>query len=368
VSYWSDKSSTTTAWSLPATVQEDSTSGDTGSGYVTTALAHSPSTVGIGSYGSQTATTNAVSGKGTEWTVILAPAGYSQNQPPVAAFTSSCAALTCSFNAGGSTDSDGSVTGYSWDFGDGSSPDLTSAPTHTYSTPATYQVTLTVTDNDGATGSVINPVTATAPGPQIGFVGANQADGSGTALSVPAPTGVGTGDALLLFESFASTTATTSTPAGWTLVGTTSKTNLTTNVYSKTATAADAGSSIGVGFSASVKASLVVADYQNAVLPVETDLSATAAGTTAHTAPALSGLAAGSWVVSYWTDKSTTTTSWTPPAGVTQRAAVYGTGSGADSALVADSGPETSSPALTATTNATSGASAQWSLALSPTS
>jgi hypothetical protein len=229
-------------------------------------------------------------------------------------------------------------------------------------------VKLTVTDNDGATGSITNSVTPKAPGPQIGFVGANKADGSGTSLSVPAPTGVGTGDALLLFESFASTTATATTPAGWTLVGSTNKTNLTTNVYSKAATAGDTGSSIGVSFSTSVKASLVVADYRNAVLPVETDLSATAASTTAHTAPALSGLTAGSWVVSYWTDKSTTTTSWTPPSGVTQRAVVYGTGSGADSALVADSGPVTSSPALTATTDATSGSSAQWSLALAPTS
>ncbi len=57
-----------------------------------------------------------------------------------------------SFSSAGSSDSDGTITGYSWDFGDGNSS--TSAnPSHTYTSSGSYTVTLTVTDNDGATNA-----------------------------------------------------------------------------------------------------------------------------------------------------------------------------------------------------------------------
>ena len=41
------------------------------------------------------------------------------NSPPVASFTSACSLLTCSFNASGSSDADGSIASYAWNFGDG---------------------------------------------------------------------------------------------------------------------------------------------------------------------------------------------------------------------------------------------------------
>ncbi len=75
------------------------------------------------------------------------------NAPPAAAFTSSAAGLTASFNGGGSTDSDGTIASYAWNFGDGSTG-TGATPTHTYATGTTYNVTLTVTDNQGATGTV----------------------------------------------------------------------------------------------------------------------------------------------------------------------------------------------------------------------
>lgn len=58
------------------------------------------------------------------------------------------------FNAGGSSDPDGTIASYAWNFGDGSIGSGVS-PTHTYftTTTKTYQVTLTVTDNEGATRS-----------------------------------------------------------------------------------------------------------------------------------------------------------------------------------------------------------------------
>src|SRR5207247_520474 len=72
------------------------------------------------------------------------------NQPPVANFTSSCPTLTCSFTST-SSDPDGSIAGYSWNFGDGSPVVTTQNPSHTYGAGGRYTVTLTATDNPGAT-------------------------------------------------------------------------------------------------------------------------------------------------------------------------------------------------------------------------
>jgi PKD repeat protein len=366
VSYWADKSGTTTGWTLPADVTGRSTFIDTGTSFDTSVLADSGSTVGTGNYGAKTATTNKPSGKGAEWTVILAPAGATPNQKPTAAYTSSCTGLTCSFNGTSSTDPEGPIASYAWDFADGVGSTSTSAtPSHQFSAPGTYQVKLTVTDSQGATGVLTKPITVSAAGAAISFVGGATFDGNGTVAKVTVPAATNTGDTLLLFESHAST-GTSTAPAGWTLVGSTSKTNLVTNVYRKQAAAGDASSSVTVTYPATVKASLVVADYRNtAASPIETSVSSVS--TTVHSTPALTGLTAGTLVVSYWTDKSTTNSAWTTPAGVTKRADVYGTAAGADSALLADSnGPVTGNyPSQTATNNAPSGSSAQWSIALS---
>jgi len=90
----------------------------------------------------------------------LNPAGGSTtNQPPVAAFTSSCSALTCAFTST-SSDPDGTISAYNWNFGDGGTSTAQN-PSHTYATAGPYTVTLTVTDNQGATGSVSHSVTVT---------------------------------------------------------------------------------------------------------------------------------------------------------------------------------------------------------------
>ena len=80
------------------------------------------------------------------------------NIPPVASFTFSCTLLTCSFDGSASRDSDGTITNYAWNFGDGTTGSGVTV-THTYRAPGTYGVTLTVTDNGGATGSQSNNVT-----------------------------------------------------------------------------------------------------------------------------------------------------------------------------------------------------------------
>ena len=65
-----------------------------------------------------------------------------------------------SFFSTGSSDSDGTIASYSWDFGDGGSS--TSAnPTHSYAAAGSYTASLTVTDDDGATDSDTANVTVT---------------------------------------------------------------------------------------------------------------------------------------------------------------------------------------------------------------
>ncbi|MGG7465877.1 PKD domain-containing protein [Plantibacter sp. YIM 135347] len=87
--------------------------------------------------------------------------GNVPNQAPTAAFTSHATDLSVAFDATGSSDSDGVVSSYAWDFGDGTTG-TGATPTHPYAASGDYTVTLTVTDDDGATATVQHPVTVLA--------------------------------------------------------------------------------------------------------------------------------------------------------------------------------------------------------------
>ena len=71
------------------------------------------------------------------------------NQPPTALFSATLNNMAVSFNASGSTDPDGSISSYAWDFGDGQSGSGVTA-SHVYASPGSYNATLTVTDSRGA--------------------------------------------------------------------------------------------------------------------------------------------------------------------------------------------------------------------------
>ena len=86
------------------------------------------------------------------------------NQSPTANFnadpTSGAAPLEVSFNASSSSDSDGSIIIYTWNFKDG---DTGTGETinHTFNSIGSYIVELTVIDNEGATDSTTKTITVT---------------------------------------------------------------------------------------------------------------------------------------------------------------------------------------------------------------
>jgi len=90
------------------------------------------------------------------------------NQSPTASFTanptSGVVPLAVSFNASNSSDSDGTIVSYAWDFKDGA---IGTGQTinHTFISAGSYNVELTITDNKGATGLDTKTIIVTTPEP-----------------------------------------------------------------------------------------------------------------------------------------------------------------------------------------------------------
>lgn len=94
------------------------------------------------------------------------PGKCTPNQPPkaVIAVTPGQTVQTgqsVTLSGSGSTDPDGTITSYAWNFGDASAGTGVTT-SHAYTAAGTYTVTLTVTDNLGATGTATTTVTVQA--------------------------------------------------------------------------------------------------------------------------------------------------------------------------------------------------------------
>ncbi|MCU1431106.1 MAG: domain containing protein, partial [Actinotalea sp.] len=91
--------------------------------------------------------------------------GAAENREPVAAFVATPTCLTVQVDAAGSTDPDGTIASYAWQFGEGGATGSGVSASHTYATAGQHTITLTVTDNQGATNVTTRQVTVTAPPP-----------------------------------------------------------------------------------------------------------------------------------------------------------------------------------------------------------
>src|SRR6185312_12125005 len=95
--------------------------------------------------------------------VAVANAAGPENRQPEADFNWHCDDLVCQFTDA-SRDPDGTVSAWSWQFGDGNGSDQAN-PLHAYAAAGTYTVTLAVTDNGGATTEKSTQVTVSAAPP-----------------------------------------------------------------------------------------------------------------------------------------------------------------------------------------------------------
>ena len=126
---------------------------------------------------------------------------------------------------------------------------------------------------------------------------------------------------------------------------------------------------VGVPLSGSAKHTLTVAAYRgvDAAPGLTFARSADTASHAQRVAPGVN-VPAGAWVVSYFADKSSTTTSWSSPS-TTSRQQVCNADAGRVCSLLADSGgpvPAGAWAGATASTDAPSNKATTWSIVLAP--
>ncbi|MCZ3388009.1 MAG: PKD domain-containing protein [Actinomycetia bacterium] len=302
------------------------------------------------------------------------------NIDPSAALSIDCWGLDCDMDASASTDSDGGIVTYDWDFGDTATASGQTA-NHVFATGGTYPVTVTVTDDRGGVDTASQELTVSAIPTSIAFRAAGSADGgNGNLPSAAVPAATQVGDLMLLFISNG-TDRTADTPSGWDGLGTQSDDELRTQVFWRFATAADLGTVVSArlrdagGLAQAAPNTATMAVYSGVDTPPVVDASSAAeptlvnGGVTDHTTPQITVPADGQWVVSYWADRTASlSTAWTAPSGESFRADAYSSGSiSRVSSVLTDGGGPTLAGirgGLTAAADGDSRKATMWSIVL----
>ena len=188
------------------------------------------------------------------------------NLAPTAAFTRTCHGLACAFDSSGAADADGSLTRYAWDFGDGQTSTAAN-PSHTYAVPGTYNVRLTVTDNQAVTDNETVPVNVEEAPPiesPIAFVASASSAANNSTPRVTVPASAAPGDRLVLVLSYNNLARTVSAPTGvtgWHQLDSIAADSMGTVAWTKVVQAGDPGTAVTVPLSGNAKYTLTVADY-----------------------------------------------------------------------------------------------------------
>ncbi len=345
VSFWSEKSSTDgVTFTLPGDVSSRGTATGTGSGKVSGVVADSASAVPTGAALGKTATVSAPSSRSVTFSVVVSPGLDAGNRAPEASFTVDCVALSCSFDASGSSDPDDDPLTYSWAWGDGTPAGNGVSPSHTYASPGSRTVTLTVSDGELDDTATETATTTEPPSEEVGeleLVGADTTAGNRSNHRTTIPANVEAGDTLLLFLTTNSTTSTIANPAGWTLLETRDGNGVRGRAWSRVAGPLDAGAGVLVTTSLAAKSTMSLAAYRSSSRTSLVTASASSLGNSSDStlsSPTVAVAEPNSWLVNFWSEKGSTETTWTLPANVTSRGSGASTGSGKVSAELGDSG------------------------------
>lgn len=263
---------------------------------------------------------------------------HKPNKAPVADLAVECAELECRFDASGSSDPDGQIASVQWDLGDGTAA-VDEVVEHAYAEAGTYEVTLTVTDDAGASTTETREVTVDRT--KVDLVDAASTNGNRTNHPVVVPSSTEAGDLLVAFMTTNSTAATITGPDGWTEVDTEEIDGLIVSTWSRRATEADAGSTARFTTSGTVKSDLTVAVYRSTAGEARISQIVSTEMPRSSTTYETSGVEvtqAGSQVAHYWGTKSSSDIVLQAPEGLLVRASSAGSGGGRVAALLADHG------------------------------
>jgi 3-phytase len=302
----------------------------------------------------------------------VVPLGSPLNQAPTAALQITCDALSCAFDASGSRDPEGQVLSFDWDLGDGTTA---TGPVvrHAYSWAGDYLLQLEVRDPQGAATGLSRNVRVSSVGQgTVAYRGSTGAAVNAASVSVQVPAVVEPGDTLLLAVAANRADVALNAPAGWATLGRQVDETMQSALWVRSAAPGDAGTVVRVTSSATTKMTAQMLAYSGlgSASPAVTVVSTneTGSSTAAHRTPVVT-TSPRDWVVSWWADKTPSSTGWTPPVQVVPRQAQVTTGSGRVTALIADSGApvtSTTSGGLVAVAGVAGTKATMWSIVLTP--